>query len=183
MARTYANDQPLTVAVHSLGCHFLQKAIEVEGVQASLASATNVLLLAACTSRDKHANWVGKINPTGQLFIAYNEGDTVLAGANIADSGDVKLGINPGDEPVQTARTRYIDFSGANTGLGGHGYFAARWGKKPTRAALALFTKLFRSEQDFDVGTSPKPTYPVGCNASRTVCYMGNTGGGGGTSG
>ena len=173
IARNYANKQPLTVAVHSLGCHLLQKAIEVEGVQSSLASATNVVLLAACTSRGKHAAWVGKINPLSQLFITYNEGDSVLAGANIADSGDVKLGVNPGDDRVQSPKARYIDFEGVRTGFGGHGYFAARWGKKPSKAARKLFQEIFASRRDFEPGKTPKKIYPVGCNDTRTVCYMG----------
>jgi hypothetical protein len=149
IARNYANKQPLTVAVHSLGCHLLQKAIEVEGVQSSLASATNVVLLAACTSRSKHAAWVGKINPISQLFIVYNEGDSVLAGANIADSGDVKLGVNPGEDLVQSPKARYIDFEGARTGFGGHGYFAARWNKKPNKDARKLFQEIFCLETRF----------------------------------
>jgi len=174
IARNYANKQPLTVAVHSLGCHLLQKAIEMEGVQSSLASATNVVLLAACTSRSKHAVWVGKINPISQLFIVYNEGDSVLAGANIVDSGDVKLGVNPGEDLVQSPKARYIDFEGARTGFGGHGYFAARWNKKPNRDARKLFQEIFASRRDFEVGKKPKKIYPVGCNETRTVCYMGN---------
>jgi hypothetical protein len=179
IARNYANKQPLTVAVHSLGCHLLQKAIEMEGVQSSLASATNVLLLAACTSRSKHASWAGKINPTGQLFITYNQGDTVLAGANVADSGDIKLGVNPGDEKVRSPKVRYIDFEGSRTGAGGHGYFVAPWGDEPSEASYKLFKKLFTAQPDFEPGQWPT-IYPVGCNESRTVCYMGNAVPGGG---
>ncbi len=176
VARLYGNNQKLTVAVHSLGCHFLQKAIELDGVQQGLASATNVLLLAACTSNEKHASWAGKINPMGQLFIAFNNGDSVLLGASVADSGDIKLGARPGPDRVQSAKVRYIDFEGSGTGLGGHGYFAASWGKKPRKAAYKLFGKLFCASRDFEPNESPKKAYSVGCNEARTECYMGSYG-------
>jgi hypothetical protein len=95
-ARLYVNHQPMTIAGHSLGCHFIQYAIESEGAAESLGAVHNIALLAACCRADGHASWVSKLNPKGQLFITYNKGDNVLFGAFIADGHQVKIGTEPG---------------------------------------------------------------------------------------
>lgn len=172
-ARLYANHQRLSIAAHSLGCHFVQYAIENEGAAESLSAAHNIALLAACCRADGHATWVRKLTPKGQVFITYNKGDLVLFGAAIADGQQTKLGAEPGARVVDP-RLRYVSFSSAPVGFGGHAYFVADAGDKPPKAFRKLFQRIFGSERDIreDQGEYPRKVYPVGCDADGSTCYM-----------
>ena len=172
-ARLYANQQRLTIAAHSLGCHFLQYAIETESSAESLGAAHNIALIAACCRAAGHETWVSKLNPKGQVFITYNKGDSVLFGAYIVDGGQTKLGTEPGTRLV-SPRVRYVSFTNAQVGFGGHGYFVRDAGKDVPKAPKKLFTRMFRSERDIreDQGEYPRKVYPVGCDADGTTCYM-----------
>lgn len=173
-ARLYANQQRLSIAVHSLGCHFLQYAIETESASESLAAAHNIALLAACCRAAGHETWVRKLAPKGRVFITYNQGDSVLFGAYIADGGQTKLGVEPGVRLVDP-RVRYVSFTNAPVGLGGHRYFVRDAGKDVPKAARKLFSRMFRSERDIqdDQGEPARKVYPVGCDADGSTCYMG----------
>ncbi len=172
-ARLYANGQRMTLAAHSLGCHFLQYAIEHEGAAEALAASHNIALLAACCRAEGHAAWVSKLSPKGQTFITYNQGDSVLFGAFIADGSQVKLGTEPGQRLVHP-RVRYVSFSNAPLDFGGHRYFVADAGDKLPKAARRLFERVFRSERDIrdDQGELPRKVYPLGCDPDGSTCYM-----------
>ncbi|WP_137731200.1 alpha/beta hydrolase [Pseudaquabacterium pictum] len=172
-ARLYANGQRLSIAAHSLGCHYLQYTIETEGAAESLAAAHNIALLAACCRADGHGSWVRKLTPKGQVFITYNKADLVLFGAYIADGSQTKLGAEPGQRLVDP-RVRYVSFSNAQVGWGGHGYFVSKPGDKLPKAAKKVFQRMFGSERDIqeDKGEYPRKVYPVGCDVDGSTCYM-----------
>ena len=172
-ARLYAHQQRLTVSAHSLGCHFLQSAIETESSAESLAAAQNIALLAACCRAAGHETWVSKLKPKGQVFITYNKGDSVLFGAYIADGSQTKLGAEPGQRLIDP-KVRYVSFTNAQVGSGGHGYFVRYAGDKVPKAPRKVFERIFRSERDIkeDQGEYPRKVYPVGCDADGSTCYM-----------
>ena len=180
-ARLHANTQPFTLAAHSLGNHFLQYTLDVPGASESLGTAHNVALVAPCTRAAGHADWVSKIRPKGQVFVTYNKGDNVLFGAYIADGFQIKLGTDPGPDLVASGVVRYISFTGAQVGFGGHNYFARD--NMPSKI-LKLFSRVFGSEEDIQPGEIPRQVYPVGCDADMLTCYMAaphiDDGGGGG---
>lgn len=168
-ARLYANLQPFTIAAHSLGAHFLQYALEVPGAGESVGTAHNVALLASCTRASGHRDWLAKLHPKGQVFVTYNKGDSVLFGAYIADGKQTKLGTDPTSELLQSASVRYINFSNAPVGFGGHGYFAM---DDMPKKSLKLFKRIFRSKRDLEPDEYPREIYPVGCDADGLTCYM-----------
>jgi esterase/lipase superfamily enzyme len=168
-ARLAANAQPFSVAAHSLGCHFLQNALEVSGANESLGTAHNVALLAACVRAAGHRDWVQKLHPEGQVFVTFNNADLVLAGAFFADNGDTKLGANPGSELLESSSMRYIDFTGARNDIAQHDYFVRAGMSGQTRNVL---TRIFGSEEDIKTGELPRKVYPVGCDERRLTCFM-----------
>lgn len=174
-ARLSQDKQPYSAAFHSLGCHYLHYAVEMDGVPGALGVASNVALLAGCTGAAKHASWVGKISPSKRVYITFTVSDLVLAGARFIDK-DFKLGAIPGSDRAIGTKYRYIDFEGAkNMKPGAHRYFVPDPGKNLSKQARLLFSRIFASELDFDPGTeSPKIVYPVGCAAGGQECYMGN---------
>lgn len=168
-ARLHANGQPFSLAAHSLGAHFLQNTLDLPGASESLGTAHNVVLLAACTRAAGHRGWLGKLHPKGQIFVTFNNGDSVLAGAFIADGGQLKLGADPGLELLQSAAMRYVDFTGAPNGFGGHDYFVRDGMSGKTKKVL---TRMFGSERDIQPGELARKVYPVGCNESGLTCFM-----------
>jgi hypothetical protein len=172
-ARLYANQQRLTIAAHSLGCHFLQYTIETESASESLAAAHNIALLAACCRASGHESWVKKLQPKGQVFVTYNQGDLTLFGAFIADGSQTKLGTEPGGRLVDP-KVRYLSFTNAQVGFGGHGYFVADAGDKVPKRLKNVFLRVFRSERDIntDQGEYPRQLYAGGCDADGSTCYL-----------
>jgi hypothetical protein len=165
--------QPYSVAVHSLGCHFLHYAIEHDGAGESLAVSQNLALIAGCTGAAKHVAWVGKINPVRKIYIMYTNADSVVAAARFID-GDIKLGADPGLERLAAPKCRYVDFEGATKmKLGAHRYFVADPGKKLSKKAEELFERVFRSQDDVERNENVNDIYPLGCSADGTTCYMG----------
>lgn len=168
-ARLISNTQPYTLAAHSLGGHLLQYTLEVPGASESIGAAQNVVLLAPCVRADGHAGWVHQLRPKGRTYITFNKGDNVLFGACVADGGkQLKLGADPGSTLLRGPGFRYISFSNAQTGLGGHRYFLDGL----TTESRRLFGRLFRSEADLQQGEPDRKIYPVGCEPDGSVCYM-----------
>lgn len=176
-ARLYANAQPFTLAAHSLGVHFLQYALAVSTAAESLGTAHNVALLAPCARASGHRDWLARVRPKGQVFVTYNKGDNVLFGAYVADGYQLKLGADPTGELLVSGAVRYISFTRAPVGLGGHRYFAL---DTMPRKSLKLFQRIFRSQADLQHDEYPRQIYPVGCDADGLTCYMGASGQAGG---
>jgi hypothetical protein len=173
-ARLATMSQPFSVALHSLGCHFLHYTITKDGAAESLGVAQNVALIAGCTGSSKHISWVQKIRPVKRVYITYAKVDTVLAAASVID-GDTKLGTNPGPELISDPLYRYIDFENVRgLHVGAHRYFIAEDGKKLSKESKLLFSRIFSSDLDFSENDkSLRVVYPIGCNGDRSVCYMG----------
>ena len=69
---------------------------------------------------------------------------------------------------------RYVSFTNAQVGFGGHAYFVRDAGDKMPKAAKKVFGRIFSSERDIreDQGEYPRKVYPVGCDEDGTTCYM-----------
>ena len=172
-ARLSTMPQPYSVLAHSLGCHFVHYVVDHEGAAESLGVAHNVALVAGCTGADKHAAWIGRINPVRRVYITYTKSDSVLAAASVVD-GDVKLGTNPGTELLISPKYRYIDFeNAAKMKLGAHRYFVADPEKKLSKPAALLFKRICSSDLDFSADEKQTVVYPVRCKGDGSVCYMG----------
>ena len=168
-ARLISNAQPFTLAAHSLGAHLLQYALEVSGASESVATAQNVVLIAPCVRADGHTGWLHQLRPKGRTYVTFNKGDNVLFGAFVADGRKQnKLGTDPGTTLMRGPGFRYISFSNAQVGLGGHRYFIDGL----TGESRRLFGRLFRSEADLQDGEPDRKVYPVGCEGDRSICYM-----------
>ncbi len=170
-ARLYVNKQPFSVAIHSLGSHFVQNTLEIPGASESLSTAQNVAFVAACSRASGHKTWLVKVRPKGQVFVAYNKADSVLFGAAVADNGQTKLGLDPTIDRLALGSVRYASFSNAQTGFGGHRYFAR---KNMPKKQLELFRRMFNGEVDIQ-NNDPTPVYPHGCDADGLTCYVGAT--------
>jgi hypothetical protein len=166
-ARLISNAQPFTLAAHSLGAHLLQYALDLPGASEAVGSAYNVVLLAPCVRADGHKGWVHQLRPKGRTYVTFNRADNVLAGALLADGRkQCKLGADPGTDLLGGPGFRYVSFSNAPSGVGGHRYFIDGLSTESRR----LFGRLFRSEADLQPGEPDRKIYPAGCEGA--VGYM-----------
>lgn len=170
MARLQANAQPFSLVAHSLGNHYLQYTLEIDAAREALGAAQNIALVAPCVRAAGHADWVGRLRPRGQVFVTYNEGDSVLLGAFFVDGQQIKLGTAPGSNLVRNGIVRYVCFTGSPVGLGGHGYFVYDRLAKKTQLA---FSRMFGSRPDIQGQEFPRQVYVAGCDADGAVCYVG----------
>lgn len=170
IARLQANAQPYSLVVHSLGGHFLQYTLDIEAATEALGTAHNVALVAPCVRASGHRDWLGKIRPKGQVFVTYNNGDSVLLGAFFVDGRQTKLGADPGPELLQSDTVRYVCFSNSKVGLGGHAYFV--YDKLP-KITVKLFSRIFGSERDIRPDEYPRQVYAIGCDEDGLTCYVG----------
>jgi hypothetical protein len=168
--RLLANQQPFSLAAHSLGAHLFQYTLALPGANEAAGTAHNIALLAACVRASGHRDWVAAVKPKGQFFIAYNKGDSVLFGASVADGLQIKLGAEPGTDRYHAAHMRYVSFTNSQAGVGGHRYFAL---EKMGQRHRQLFNRIFRSEADIQPGEYPRQVYAVGCDPDGLTCYMG----------
>ncbi|CAN7383042.1 alpha/beta hydrolase [Variovorax sp. LjRoot178] len=173
-ARLDANKQPYTAAAHSLGAQFLQYTIDIPGAAESIATAQNVALLAPCVRAVGHREWLAKIRPNSQLFVTFNDGDSVLAGASIADNGltgdtQLKLGTDPTTDRFKVPYLRYISCSNAKVGGGGHGYFVQ---DKMPKKMLNVFGRIFRSQRDLEAGEIDRKIYGIKGDEDGLTCYF-----------
>lgn len=173
-ARLDANIQPFTVAAHSLGAQLLQYSLDLPAVAESLATARNVALLAPCVRASDHRNWIGKIRPISQLFVTFNKGDSVLAGAAVADldlgsNSQLKLGTDPTPDRFHAPYMRYISCTNAQNGLGGHGYFAQT--KMPSHMQT-VFGRIFNSRRDLEAGEIDRKIYGIKGDEDGLTCYF-----------
>lgn len=169
-ARLYGNGQAFTLAAHSLGAHYLQYVLDVDGAGESLGTAHNVVLLAPCVRTAGHREWLAKLHPKGRAYVTYNKGDSVLFGAYVADGQQLKLGTDPGADLLVSPAVRYIDFSNSKTGFGGHAYFALD--PMPKRS-FKVFSRILGSRPDLELDEYPRQIYPGGCLLDGSTCYLG----------
>ncbi len=170
-ARLYTNAQPVSLAAHSLGAHYLQHTLSQPGVAEALGAQHNIVLLAPCCRSEGHAAWVQRLRPRERNYICFNRNDLVLLGARYADGNDIKLGAEPG-VLAPGPQLRYIDFTRGEVDPGGHGYFVRKAGGKVPKWPQRLFERLFRSLDDLKEGQPPRKIYVQGCRADGLVCSM-----------
>ena len=130
--------------------------------------------VAACVRASDHRNWLGKIRPTSQLFVTFNKGDSVLAGASVADvdlgsNSQLKLGTDPTPDRLREAYVRYISCTNASVGFGGHGYFAQD--KMPKRMKN-VFGRIFSSRRDLEPGENDRDIYGIKGDEDGLTCYF-----------
>jgi hypothetical protein len=168
-ARAAAGSPPHSVAAHSLCAHCLMEMLAYRGAAATLSTATNIAMLAACVPTDGHARWLSRLTLSGLLLIAYNVTDPVLLGAWYADRFDEKLGVKP-MPPLVSSKARYVDFK--VQAPFDHEYFVAETGYSVAPRVRRVMARVFGSQPDIQGKEDPCDIYRGCCDPQRLVCGM-----------
>lgn len=102
----------LSLFFHSLGCYLLKEALDMGYLHdIPEGSFDNLVINAAATNSDGHADWVQKLQLQQRLYIAFNDKDLNLAGLRVLSSQGYQLGERP-FAPLAGNAT-YLDFTRA----------------------------------------------------------------------
>lgn len=166
-----ANQQPFSIAAHSLGAYCLEKMVDLRGVRKVLPVARNIALLAACVRNKNHPSWIAKLPRNGQLIITFNISDLVLLGALYADGFQAKLGATtPAPPLLPSGKARYVDF--LRQAPLAHEYFVAEQGHTIPAPVRDVFQRIFESKDDIPKGQNPCKVYKGCCDSAVLVCEM-----------
>ena len=139
-------DCPFTVNAmfHSMGNYLLKNMFKN-----SLADGTglifgNVVLVAADTNNENHAEWVQKIEYRKRCFITSNESDHAVAASRAKSGSQQRARLGHYLRNVNAANTYYINFTGASWVKTSHAYFGEPSGKNAN--VREFFQKAFTGQ-------------------------------------
>ncbi|MBN1991236.1 MAG: alpha/beta hydrolase [Anaerolineae bacterium] len=149
---------PFTVnlVLHSMGNYLFKKVLESSIFRGTKLIFDNVLLVAADTNSQNHAEWVDQIHCRKRVYITINEDDAALMASRMkAGEGQLaRLGHYPYN--LNSQQAVYVDFTNAAYVGNSHAYFEGQ--PLRNKAVRQFFDKAFngqRAEEDlrFDPAT------------------------------
>lgn len=145
----------LNMMLHSMGNYVFKHLLKSSVYRGDLLVFDNVVLVAADTNNESHAEWVDRINCRGHVYVTINERDGALQASRmkLGEQQKARLGHYP--YRLDSRQAVYVDFTGQAHVGDSHAYFEDR----PLRNAKvkAFFQKALNGEfaEDglaFDVG-------------------------------
>ena len=124
-------DCPFTVNAmfHSMGNYLFKQMFKSSLSDGTGLTFDNVVLVAADTNNEAHAEWVEKIQFRKRCFITINESDHALA-ASRAKSGSQQLArLGHYLRNLSASNAHYVNFTGASWVKTSHAYFGEPAGK------------------------------------------------------
>jgi esterase/lipase superfamily enzyme len=116
---------PFTVSMvlHSMGNYLFKHLLKSSTYRGNLLLFDNVVMAAADTNSEGHAEWVDRIQCRGRIFVTINENDGALRASRMkmGEQQEARLGHYPYD--LNARRAVYVDFTGEAHVGDSHAYF------------------------------------------------------------
>lgn len=108
---------------HSMGNYLLKQMLKSSVGEGNDLLFDNVLLVAADTNNEDHAQWVDRISFRKRLFVTINEGDYALKAsrAKLGSNQLARLGHHL--RGLSATNAHYVNFTNASWVKSSHGYF------------------------------------------------------------
>jgi len=145
----------VNLMLHSMGNYLFKHLLKSSIYRGDTLIFDNVVLVAADTNNDDHAEWVDRIRCRGRTFITINERDSALAASRmkLGEQQRARLGHYP--YRLDSRQTVYADFTGqAHVGKS-HAYFEDKPLNNPRVRKFfeeALNGEFAEERMRFDVG-------------------------------
>lgn len=117
---------------HSMGNYLLKKNLE-SGISFVTRNTVfdNVLLVAADTNHENHANWVTRIRARRRVYVVINEDDYALSVSRLKIGDEQKARLGHTTTGLDAWNARYVDVTDARSIGRGHGYFTTSRTENP----------------------------------------------------
>jgi esterase/lipase superfamily enzyme len=119
---------PFTVnmMLHSMGNYVFKHLLKSSSYRGDALVFDNVVLVAADTNNEGHAEWVDRIQCRGRIFITINERDSALAASRmkLGEQQQARLGHSP--YRLDARKAVYVDFTDQAHVTDSHAYFEGR---------------------------------------------------------
>ncbi len=125
---------------HSMGNYLFKHAVQSSVFDTDSAVFDNIVMAAADTNNEDHAEWVDKINARKRIYIAINENDYALRASRMKLGDAQKARLGHYIRMLDAKRPFYIDFTDLKSVGNSHSYFTEA---KDNAAIKRFFSKAF----------------------------------------
>jgi len=111
--------------LHSMGNYIFKHLLKSSVYRGDHLVFDNIVLLAADTNNENHAEWVDRINCRGHIYITLNEKDSALQASRmkLGEQQKARLGHYPYKLDSRQGVYVYVDFTGQAYVGDAHSYF------------------------------------------------------------
>lgn len=113
----------VNMVLHSMGNYLYKHLLKSSTYRGDLLLFDNVVMIAADTNNEGHAEWVDRIQCRGRILITLNENDSALRASRLkmGESQKARLGHYP--HRLNSQSGVYVDFTNEPFVTGSHAYF------------------------------------------------------------
>lgn len=123
--RALMRDCPFTLnlILHSMGNYVFKNFMASSSYRGNLLVFDNVVMAAADTNNEGHAEWVDRIQCRRRVYITINENDVALRASRMKAGEEQKARLGHWIHNLESSRAVYVDFTGAPHVGDSHAYF------------------------------------------------------------
>lgn len=147
----------INMLLHSMGNYLYKHMLQSSVYRGNLLIFDNVLLVAADTNNEQHAEWVDKIQCRNRVFITLNENDVALRASRMKMGEQQKARLGHYPYELNSKRALYVSFTNSPKVGDSHAYFEA---KALTNAKIRTFFTRAINGEAAETGVE----YDVACN-------------------
>ncbi len=145
----------INMMLHSMGNYVFKHVLKSSVYRGDQLVFDNVVLVAADTNNEDHAEWVDRIQCRGRIYITINERDSALSASRmkLGEQQKARLGHHP--YRLDSRQAVYVDFTDQPQVTTSHAYFEDRPLRNPQ--VRKFFEEAFNgdfaeSRLNFDIG-------------------------------
>jgi esterase/lipase superfamily enzyme len=113
----------VNMLLHSMGNYLFKHMLQSSSYRSDLLVFDNVVLAAADTNSEEHAEWVDRIQCRGRIFITLNENDVALGASRMKMGEQQKARLGHYPHGLVSQRGVYVNFTGSPNVGDSHAYF------------------------------------------------------------
>ena len=113
----------VNIILHSMGNYLFKHLLKSSSYRGNLLIFDNVILAAADTNNEAHAEWVDRIQCRGRIFVTINEKDGALLASRLKMGEQQKARLGHYPYGLNSERAVYVDFTQEPKVGDSHAYF------------------------------------------------------------
>lgn len=116
----------VSLMLHSMGNYVYKHLLKSGSYRGDLLVFDNVVMVAADTNNEDHADWVDRIQCRGRVYITLNEHDAALGASRMKFGEQQKARLGHWPHRLDSRQAVYVDFTDQPQVTNSHAYFEGR---------------------------------------------------------